>query len=1112
MEDSVSPEPTGSAATFVGRTRELAELRAGLDEAIAGCGSLFLLAGEAGIGKTRLADELAQLAAERGVQVLWGRCWEGDGAPPYWPIIQVIRACAEGRDAVQLEVLLGPGTKEISQLIPEFRASRPTPGENGAIADQESARFRLFGAVANFLKNAARTAPLLIIVDDLHDADHPSLQMLRFIAREIRGARIAMIGTYREAEVRQSPELGRLVGDLNREGLTIPLAGLSQNEVAQFIEQSSGQKAKTTLVSDLYKATSGSPLFVEGVVRLLIGEGKIDSTAASFEIPDGVRESIRRRLAALSEETRTILSIASAIGNDFSSRLLEAVSEFAVVQIVDRMDEAERVGIVTDGGAPQWQYRFSHALVREVLYKDLSANRRVELHGEIGAAIEKIHHDDLKPHQASLAHHFSAAGVTEKAIEYSLGAGAAASEVFAYQEARAHWERALDLMKGEFRNPVRRASLSYQLAGLCFMIDYGAAIRYAEAALALYQSLNDDARVAECHASLGIYYAVPDAETTDIVRAREHFAKAKEILSRGAEELALARVYTGITQTAFISRHTEEGLAAGKLGMEIAERFHDDARWAGTAIQYAIHLVEAGRLGESRRVQEEAWQRIDRLNIGHLALISTWSSGTCRVFVLDIPDALQCYQRELSKPRIAQYRPVLTALFADALARGGDLAGVRGISLEAAPTQYRSDILLCEGRWDEAEALVREKIPKLRNAGDLTSLASCHAVLADICRVTGRPDEALATFDTILDAAKGELQLAHEMAVRPASAEIHVRLGHLEAAAREIARCREIVKAGEDWRGLEGNVIRAEAVLAAAQGRLQDAEANFGKAIEIYRRFQVPFEEAEALLLWGQALYAAGQSARAAEKFDSANAIYRRCGAGHRWIQRVETAKVAAPKAAPPPSASVSQVSSAPDEAEFRREGDYWTITYGGKTSRFKDAKGFHYIAHLLSHPGEDLRALDLVILVGGEPGDKAESGRTGELARSQTVTGDLGDAGEVLDAQAKSAYRARLAQLQEELEDARELGDQARVEKAEQEIEALGRELKRAVGLSGRDRRAASSQERARIAVTQAIRFALAKIAKNDAKLSKMLSSAIKTGAICSYRPLATPAVRWRL
>ena len=1107
IEESVARERTHSVATFVGRARELAELRAGLDDAIGGQGRLFLLAGEPGIGKTRLADEFARLAAARGVEVLWGRCWEGGGAPAYWPLIQIIRGCVDGCDPEQTKILLGSGIREIAQLIPELRPLLPPLEEAKEVSDPESARFLLFDSVAILLKNAARNTPLLIVIDDLHDADHPSLEMLRFVAREIKAARIVMLCTYRDAEVRHSPELGKLVGDLIREGWTVPLGGLSQVEVGQFVERSSGKKAEDKLVADLHQATDGNPLFVDGVVRLLIAEGNIDSATNAFKIPDGVRESIRRRLGALSAETNSMLSIASVIGNEFEIQLLERASGSPAEQIVERLDEAVRIGIVTGGDSPLRRYRFSHALVREALYKDLSASRRIELHGQIGDAIEKIHENDLKPHQAALAHHFTAASITEKAIQYSIGAGEAASAVFASQETRSHWETALQLMQGEADRPRRRARLCQRLAALCWMIDYVAAIGYAKTALSLYESLGLENQAAECDAALGIFYAVPGARTSDIARAREHFRKAETILSKGPKGPMLARLYTGISQTAFASRCADEGLAAGKRAMEIAEAIDDQREsWAAAAIQYATHLVAFGRLAESCDLLEQAWQIADRLNTGSLASIATWTAGRCFVFYLDSREAQRWYERELSKPRVAHYRPLLLELLGEALAQAGDLEGARRLSGERTQAQIMAGLLFYEGKWDEAEAYIKDQRSKLRACGDIASLAWCLNVLANAFRVRDRPDEALAAFEEYFAIAACESQPGYEIVIRPVSALIRAQMGQLDAARNELVRCREIFAAGENWRGLTGFVVLAEAVLAAAEGKPEDADAQFEKATDTFRRYQVPFEEADALYYWGRALHGSGEHTRANEKLDDAIAIYQRRSAGKRWIERIEAARA--------PASALRQLPSeaAQGEAVFRREGDYWTLTYVGKTSRLKDAKGFRYLAHLLAHPGEEIRALDLVVLISGASAEAMETPAAKDLARSHTVAGDLGHAGEVLDARAKSAYKNRLAELEEELEDARELGNEERIEKVEAEIQALGRELKSAVGLSGRARRASSSPERARIAVTQAIRFALGKIAKNDAELSKLLTPTIKTGTVCSYLPDDRFPVRWRL
>src|ERR1700689_4070568 len=185
---------------FVGRERELAELRAGLDDVSAGRGRLFLLSGEAGIGKTRLAEEISDDASARGMRVVWGRCWEGGGAPAYWPFIQILRACVEGLDAEHLKALLGSGASEIARLIPEIKLSLPLLEEAKATTDSESARFLLFDSVATLLKNVAGGRPLVLVLDDLHDADQPSLQMLRFIARAAKDVSLLMIGTYRDAE------------------------------------------------------------------------------------------------------------------------------------------------------------------------------------------------------------------------------------------------------------------------------------------------------------------------------------------------------------------------------------------------------------------------------------------------------------------------------------------------------------------------------------------------------------------------------------------------------------------------------------------------------------------------------------------------------------------------------------------------------------------------------------------------------------------------------------------------------------------------------------------------------------------------------------------------
>ncbi|MGA9721285.1 MAG: AAA family ATPase, partial [Candidatus Binatus sp.] len=942
---------------FIGRTRELSELRAALEESVAGRGGCFLISGEPGIGKTRLADELAADAALRGVRVAWGRCWEGGGAPAYWPWVEIIRSLVlEPGRARNQQAAVPP---EIGQLIPELAAEAT---QQRTSSDPEQGRFRLFDAVATLVRQVARTTPVVVILDDLHEADRGSLELLKFVARGLTDSRVVIVGTYRDAEVRRSPYLAESISEIVRHGHPMPLAGLAENEVARMIEQRAERSPSATFASELHRVTAGNPLFVDGVIRVLVAERKLGTAEhldlSGFKLPEGVRGAIRKRLAMLSTEARSALAVAAVIGQEFDVVLLERVHEDSAGTLAELMREAAEVGIVA---APsRATYRFTHALIREALYDELTANQRIDSHRDIGAAIEEIYKDHLKPHQAALAHHFRAAGIAKKAIDYSIGAGEAAAEVFAYEEARSHFEAALELLDGQIDSPERRASLSLRLAAICSAIDYGAAIRHAEAALSLYIGLGDAGKVARSHAQLGTFYSLIGEPTSDIPLAREHFRKAEALLSKEPEGKALARLYIGIAQTSYTSRGTQrEGLAAGKRAMEIAERFDDDLLWAYAAVQYGLLLLGPGLLADSRALLERAWQIADRLNDARAAFMATWTGGGCGHYFHDSPEALRWYQRELSKPRVTQaphFRRTLHMLLGEALARAGDLAGARRLYTGATHTQILARQLFYEGRWDEAEAAIEDQMPKLRNFGDLASLAACLEILANICRLSGRPQKALALFKEYFATAGSEIAVVNEILVRPIIASICVQIGHLDAAERELVRCREIMALGEDWRGLAGFVVCAEAVVAAATGKCEEAEAQFEKAVDIFRRYQVPFEEAEALHYWGRALNAAGEQGRANEKFDAALELYRHHGGGQRWIDRVEAARIELRDTAAP----LSDQRLPDNECLFRREGEYWTVGYGGVTCRLKDMKGLGYIAHLIAHPGHRIHVLDL--------------------------------------------------------------------------------------------------------------------------------------------------------
>jgi predicted ATPase len=259
---------------FVGREAELAALTADLDAAAGGQGGVVLVAGEPGIGKTRLAEELAAQAAARDAMVLWGRCWEGEGAPAFWPWIQVVRAYLKNVEPAALRQEMGAGAADIAQVVPAIRErlpDLPTPPP----VEPEAARFRLFDSVTGFLRAAAARRPLLLVFDDLHWADAPSLALLRFVSRELEGAGLLVLGIYRHAEVdRDHPLLGA-VADLTRgqHHRRLLLGGLEGREVAGFVALVAGVAPSPELTMAVHRQTDGNPFFVTEMVRLLASQG-----------------------------------------------------------------------------------------------------------------------------------------------------------------------------------------------------------------------------------------------------------------------------------------------------------------------------------------------------------------------------------------------------------------------------------------------------------------------------------------------------------------------------------------------------------------------------------------------------------------------------------------------------------------------------------------------------------------------------------------------------------------------------------------------------------------------------------------------------------------------
>ncbi len=1062
-------------------------MRAALEESLAGRGGCFLISGEPGIGKTRLADELANHARARGVRVVWGRCWQEDGAPAYWPWLQILRACLDSIDPEQRRSILESEVtphigEDIAQIIPELRPMlEPRRSASAPKLDPEQARFRMFDSVAMLLKQFARSRATLFVLDDLHDADQPSLMMLRFVARQLAETGILIVGTHREAEVRRSSALSKLIGDLNRDARSITLAGFSEVETAELVERSGIQTADGQLVSRLHAATDGNPLFVDGIVRLLIAEHSSGDEASSdrdFKIPDSVREAIGQRLTALSDEANSLLKAAAAIGNEFEAGLCERVVGVSGELHHQLLDEASSGGIAKSLG--QGRYRFAHPLICSAIYDGLGSAERVELHRQIAVALEGLYRENIEDHLAELARHFCQAapsGLADRAIDYSKRAGQAAFAALAYEEAVRHWEAALKLMESQGVEPLRRARLEMRLVEAWFPLDLAQMIQCLERAIRLYEHAGQLDASAAARAYLALCYARPDGETvTNIPLAMEHLRRIEQAVTQMPENShAVWSYFNAKLTSAAAGLHRDEGITAAQRCIELSERVGDRQWWGGWALpasMLARLLLFCGRIKEALALLDRARESADQIGLPLLRMRTAEHRSQVLLRLWD-PSSAQIWIREFRGFRVAEF-PFHSGILAQQLCAALLIAGELG---EAAPLIARAPKPALEGMlafrlgdWDRSEIVWTEDLSRCEKAGRRDLASDYLANLAELHLARNRHASAESILLQSLAMALDAPQVQLELQTRASLARIYAEMDSDDEARAHLVRCYEILAEGEDWRGLKGHVERADAVVEACGGNLEVATKHFNEAVTIFHRYTLPWEEAETLHLWGRALVRAGEAAHASEKFDTAIEILRRHSAGQCWIDRTvaEQARIELPAAATP----LSDQRPPDNECLFRREGEYWTVGYGGVTCRLKDMKGLGYIAHLIAHPGHRIHVLDLFAQVGG---GGAATAPTADLhAEDLEIVSDPGDAGEVLDSRARAEYRQRLSELHAELDEAEGNNDLGRAERTRNELDSLTDGLRSALGLGGRSRRFTAETERARGTVSKGIRVSL--------------------------------------
>ena len=673
VESKESPQLAFLGQTpFVGREPELGQLERTLEQAVRGRGGVVLIGGEPGVGKTRLAEEVAQRAQQKGMLSFTGHCYEMEAPIPYAPFVEILEATVETIPADILREVIGDSAPELARFAPQIKGIFPDVVVSSDLPAEEDRRFT-FNSISRYMRRSAAARPIMLILDDLHWGDESTLLLLEHLALNLTDVPVFIIGTYRDVELAAGRPLARTMELLVRQRAAqrLSLKRLTEEDVKSMLSRLSGSSPPEIVVRAIYSETEGNAFFVEEVFRHLLEEGKLLDTDGTWQtnleldeldVPEGVRLVISRRLERLRDGTAKVLAAAAVVGRVFDYDLLPEIVDIADIDAIEAIDEAERAHLITPMKGRSARYSFVHELVRQTLLTDVSLPRRQRLHLQIAAAIEKKHAPDLDRHTSDLAHHMYQAGAAadpSKTISYLVSAGDNALRTAASEEALRAYEDALNLVDNDLQRAKLLGKIGRARRGLRQWTE--ARIAWQEA-LEIFEQLQERDQVArtcqmiaERHMYLGDWAKAITILDRPLQMPGDHTAYTGGALAlqsvayswhgrneearvrleesaRVAEEVGHPLLRVGVlaarTVNAFCFGRASEGVAIGHQAAGIL-RASGSAWGLATVLSY-VNFCQAvlGRWDETEELYSELWPLATR--IGHTAaqlFTHRWHSG-----------------------------------------------------------------------------------------------------------------------------------------------------------------------------------------------------------------------------------------------------------------------------------------------------------------------------------------------------------------------------------------------------------------------------------------------------------------------------------------------------
>ncbi len=905
---------------FIDRESELASLKSLLDATMRGEGCIVFLAGEAGIGKTRLAEELRTYAALRGVRTLSGRCLDKESGVPYSPWVQMMKEVINQVSPQVLRKASSDYIGEIAKLVPEVLEKIGPLGSSPGIqfaqagqADQERTMF--LEGIAQFFVNLSKESALTLLFDDLNSADTPSIQLLRHLARKLSNQSIMIIGTYRDNDLEKSSALFQLTLDLNRERVlnTVRLKPFDVRGLTRMIAETFGEseKQQTPEFRNLVlEKTGGNPFFVEEVLRSLVEQGVIFRTEngwerkaiSEIEVPPTVRAVIEQRLSRLDEGSLTVLTAASVLGKEFSFELLQRVTSIDEETLLERIERSLKLRLLSEKKLVRGEsaYVFTDLQVRDVLQEAISLVRRRKLHLRAGQAMEELYKDKIEEKASELAYHFLEGNDQEKSLTYCVKAGGRAAELYAHQEALKQFRVALELLEGRGgdEDVLLKADVLERLGDSSMVVGQNdAAIEYYGKAAEIYEGAGEAKKAGRTYTKMGVpyYFGRYDLRMTTEVRDR-----GVKLLEKEGESVELAEAYSLLAIWIWFFGQFSSVNSLCQKALRLAEKSEVRSAvceaYAYAALGLNCPVTEMDKMFEylhkslqiSTQESEPITTSIAHLNLG-LAYFTCKAEKEKAMKILE-------EGRQYSKSVGYQWGDLwIGAHLGPVYLETGQLEKVRQLTSEILNSgssnfpMVRGRVLgvlghlhLREGKLVEAEKFLKDQLSMVEGSGDWQSLAWCYEGLGRL--YLEKAEGIIATeylnkeYKLFKEIGVVALRRYLFLCVLSLMVKVELKLGKSDLAMAHLQELWD--NANQKYDNLAAAYANgADAVLSASQREWEKAIGSLRKSIDAWEKIGWPYELGEAYYELGVVYQQKGDMRAASESLNRALELFTPLGA-----------------------------------------------------------------------------------------------------------------------------------------------------------------------------------------------------------------------------------------